>query len=201
MSTLDHQLRAALRAGFRRLNRFMLLLWRLGLGPALSLAPPITGRYLVLVHTGRKSGRLRRTPLNYAVVGGAIYVTAGFGAGSDWFRNIVAQPQVELWLPGGRLAATAAEVLAGAPGRLDLLRAVLRGSGFAAFLAGVNPYRLGDAELARATAGYRVVKLAPGERLAGPGGPGDLAWIWLPLAALAGLGIGIARLIGRRSRT
>ncbi|NTW98126.1 MAG: nitroreductase family deazaflavin-dependent oxidoreductase, partial [Oscillochloris sp.] len=105
MSAPNERVERALRQGFRLFNRYMLLLWRLGLGRWLSVTPTITGRYLVLTHTGRKSGLPRRTPLNFAEVDGTIYITAGFGAVSDWYRNILASPQVELWLPGGRRAA------------------------------------------------------------------------------------------------
>jgi len=33
----------------------------------------------VITHTGRKTGRKRRTPVNYAVVRDDVYCTAGFG--------------------------------------------------------------------------------------------------------------------------
>ncbi len=185
MSTFYERMERALRQGFRRFNPFMPPLWRLGLGPSLSLIPAITGRYLVLCHTGRKSGVRRRTPLNYARVGGTIYVTAGFGAVSDWYRNLLASPQVEIWLPDERYAARAAELPNDHPQRLDLLRAVLKGSGFAALLAGVNPYAIDDDALAQTTATYRLIAITPGAVLRGPGGPGDLAWVWWPVAGVA----------------
>jgi deazaflavin-dependent oxidoreductase (nitroreductase family) len=161
MSASESPAAHVLRRGFHYFNRWMLLLWKLGLGPWLSFAPPITGRYLVLGHTGRKTGMVRRTPLNYAQVDGTIYIVAGFGAVSDWYRNIIARPQIELWLPDGRSSARAKELPADHPARLDLMRAVLKGSGFAAFLAGVNPYSRDDARLARATADYRLIALVP----------------------------------------
>lgn len=79
---------------FRYGNRFMLLLWRLG---SYGNSPAIN-QVMALTHHGRKSGRRYRTPLNYAVVAGAIYCTAGFGRHSDWYRNLRANPQVEVWL-------------------------------------------------------------------------------------------------------
>ncbi|MBX0329460.1 nitroreductase family deazaflavin-dependent oxidoreductase [Oscillochloris sp. ZM17-4] len=182
MSTPRDRIERALRQGFRLLNRLMVLLWRLGLGPSLSLTPTITGRYLVLTHTGRKSGLPRRTPLNYAWIDGTIYVTAGFGPVSDWYRNLLAHPQVEIWLPDGRRAARAEELPDSHPQRLALLREVLKGSGFATMLAGINPYTFSDARLARASRFYRLIAITPGEELRGPGGPGDLAWVWWPVA-------------------
>ena len=61
----------------------------------------LSGQIMVLTHTGRKSGLRRRTPVNYALVDGEVYCTAGFGQISDWYRNILANPQVEVWLPDG----------------------------------------------------------------------------------------------------
>ncbi|NNJ12783.1 nitroreductase family deazaflavin-dependent oxidoreductase [Chloroflexales bacterium ZM16-3] len=156
----------------------------------------------MLTHTGRKSGMARRTPLNYARVDATIYVTAGFGPISDWYRNILAEPQVEIWLPDGRRAARAEELPDSHPQRLALLREVLKGSGFAALLAGVNPYTLSDVRLARATATYRLIAITPGEQLRGPGGPGDLAWVWWPVAGAAiGLVLGSGIDTSQQSRS
>lgn len=170
-----------LRAGFRQLNRFMLLMWRLGLGPWLSPWPSVTGRILVLCHVGRRSGTVHRTPLNYAIVDGDVYVLAGFGARTDWYRNVMQGREVELWLPDGRWAASAEDVSEQSD-RMGNLRRVLIGSGFAAYAFGVSP-RLSDERLAEITAEYRLVRLIRTEPMTGPGGPGDLAWVW-PLAIL-----------------
>ncbi|NNJ09237.1 nitroreductase family deazaflavin-dependent oxidoreductase [Chloroflexales bacterium ZM16-3] len=198
MPTPRDHVERALRQGFRLLNRMMVLLWRLGLGPSLSLVPAITGRYLVLSHTGRRSGIVRRTPLNYARVGETIYVTAGFGAVSDWYRNILAHPQVEIWLPDGSYAARAEELPDSHPQRLALLREVLKGSGFATLLAGINPYTFSDARLARASRFYRLIAITPGAVLRGPDGPGDLSWVWWPAAGLATILAALPPLLRRR---
>ena len=39
-----------LRSFFKRFNRFMLLLWQLGLGPWVNFWPDVTGRIMVIVH-------------------------------------------------------------------------------------------------------------------------------------------------------
>lgn len=77
----------------------MVLLWRLGLGKWINARPAVAGRIMVLNHTGRKSGLLRQTPLNYAIIDGEIYCTAGLGETTDWYRNILANPHVEVWTP------------------------------------------------------------------------------------------------------
>ena len=181
----------ALRQGFHYFNRFMLLQWRLGLGPALNLWPGGLGRYMVIVHRGRKTGLARYTPVNYAPIDGDIYCTAGFGAISDWYRNLQADPDVELWLPDGRWRARAADVSDG-DNRLTLMRQVLVGSGFAAPLMGVDPHTLSDDALAKASAGYRLVRFERTTPVTGPGGPGDLAWVW-PLVVLFFLPLALRR--------
>jgi hypothetical protein len=57
------------------------------------------------------------------------------------------------------------------------------GSGFAAFAAGINPYTISDEELERITAPYCLFHIRRTEARTGPGGPGDLAWVW-PLSTL-----------------
>jgi deazaflavin-dependent oxidoreductase (nitroreductase family) len=90
-----------LRKGFRQLNKFMVLMYRTGLGRSLNAWPAVGGRILVIRHTGRTSGLARFTPVNFAMVDGEIYCMAGFGAVSDWHRNLMVQPEAEVWLPDG----------------------------------------------------------------------------------------------------
>jgi deazaflavin-dependent oxidoreductase (nitroreductase family) len=51
---------------------------------------------LLLRHTGRKSGKQYATPLQYEKINGAYYIGAARGAKADWFRNIQANPQVQV---------------------------------------------------------------------------------------------------------
>ena len=186
--TPDPRLEEQLRQGFKYLNRFMLLMWRLGLGPMLNMGPAMAGRYMVITHIGRKSGLKRRTPVNYAVVDDEVYCVAGFGSISDWYRNIIANPQVDVWLPDGWWTGVAEEVTHPEV-RLPLLREVLIGSGFAALAAGVDPNKMKDEELNAATKEYRLIHIRRVAVRTGPDGPGDLVWVWpvlvmvlLPLA-------------------
>jgi deazaflavin-dependent oxidoreductase (nitroreductase family) len=185
-----------LRLALWYLNRLMILLWRLGLG-GWGNGTAFTGWVMVLGHTGRKSGRRRLTPVNYAIIDGDIYCTAGFGARSDWYRNICNNPLVEIWLPRGRWAGMA-EDLSNAPDRLEKLRRVIIASGFAGPLFGVNASRLDDQELDAATKAYRLIRIRRYEALTGPDGPGDLAWIW-PLATFGLLAL-LLRIRRRKSQ-
>ncbi len=169
-----------MRRAFKYLNPFMVLMFRLGLGRWLQFWPRVTGQILVLTHRGRKTGLARRTPLNFAFVDGDLYVLAGFGSVSDWYRNVKADPRVEVWLPNGWWSAVAEEAT-DHPDRLRILRAVLVGSGFAAYAFGVSP-KIPDERLAALSTGYRLLRLQRTEAHTGPGGPEDLAWVW-PLAA------------------
>ncbi len=172
-----------LRQGFKRyLNPFMVCMWRLGLGPFVNVWPPVGGRIMVIAHTGRKTGRRRFAPVNYAVVDGEIYCTAGFGGISDWYRNLMAKPEAEVWLPDGWWAATVEE-LSDSEQRLPLLRHVLIASGFAARAAGIDPFHISDEALTKTAANYRLLRLKRTAACTGPGGPGELAWVW-PLAAM-----------------
>jgi deazaflavin-dependent oxidoreductase (nitroreductase family) len=178
---MDHVQANRLRQAFKVLNRFMMLLWRLGLGGLVNAWPSVGGRIMVLTHTGRKTGLRRRTPVNYAIIGGDVYCTAGFGSVSDWYRNIKADPTVEVWLPDGWWAGTAEEVSGGEEDHLAHMRQVLIGSGFAALAAGINPHTMTDAELERATNDYHLIRIRRQVARTGLDGPGELAWIW-PLA-------------------
>jgi deazaflavin-dependent oxidoreductase (nitroreductase family) len=158
-------------------NRAMLLLWRLGLGPAMNRFPDSGGQLMVLTHWGRKSGNVYRQPLNYALVGGDVYCVAGFGASSDWYKNIVKHPRVEVWLPDGWWEGTA-EDQSDTPERLHLMRSVIRGSGFAGRLAGMDADGMSDAALDRATRDYRLIRIRRTAARTGKEGPGDLTWVW-----------------------
>lgn len=175
-----------LRQGFRYFNKFMLLMWRLGLS-RWGMRNQYSGWIMVIIHTGRKSGLRRRTPVNYAIVGGDIYCTAGFGALADWYRNLVANPQVEVWLPDGWWAGSATDVtMWPAEQRLPVLRQVLINSGFAAYAAGIDPRHLSDAELAEVTAAYKLIRIQRMGARTGPDGPGDLAWVWQAATVVLG---------------
>ncbi len=179
-----------LRQGFRYMNRFMVLMWRLGLGPFMNRRE-VSGQIMVITHTGRKSGQQRRTPVNYALVDGEVYCMAGFGAGSDWCRNIQANPQVEIWLPEGWWGGVAEDVSA-SPDRLNLLRQVLVASGFASYAVGIDPFKISDEDLARVTDKYRLVHIRRTTPCTGPGGPSELAWVW-PLSTFALLALLLLR--------
>lgn len=64
--------------------------YTLGLGPVL-------GKFVLLLTTiGRSSGKQRITPLQYEEIDGRIHLGSAFGKKSDWVKNILANPKVEV---------------------------------------------------------------------------------------------------------
>lgn len=174
---LSAELSEKLRRYFKMGNCWMVWFWRLGLGKLINISPRYLGQIMVLEHTGRKSGKRYRTPVNYALVNDEIYCTAGFGHISDWYRNILANPQVEVWLPDSWWAGVVEEVL-DPKLRMPILRKVLIASGFAAKLFGVDPQNLSDEDLEKLTHDYRLLRIRRVTARTGSGGPGELAWVW-----------------------
>jgi deazaflavin-dependent oxidoreductase (nitroreductase family) len=145
-----------LRRVFHGMNHFMVFMWKLGLGRMINLWPAVSGRILVIRHRGRRTGREYLTPVNYAPVDGEIYCAAGFGSGTDWYRNILANPVVELWLPSGRRRARACDV-SDSPCRVRLLREIVIASGIAGPLLGVDQRKLTDEQMAVLGKDYRLI--------------------------------------------
>ncbi len=190
----------SMRQAFKHfLNPFMLLMWRLGLGKWLNLSPQYGGRLMMLTHIGRKSGARYRQPLNYALVDGELYCVAGFGRRSDWYKNIMANPNVEVWLPDGWWAGMAEDVTETAQ-HTRLLREVILASGFAGYAAGIDAKRMSDAQLDALTQEYRLIHIRRTEPRSGEGGPGDLAWT-LPVSIFALLALLLWRNRARTRKT
>ena len=145
-----------LRRLFNGMNYFMVFLWKIGLRRLFDAWPAVGGRIMVIHHRGRKSGKEYLTPVNYAVVDHEIYATAGFGSGTDWYRNILANPDIQLWLPDGRRRAHACDV-SDSPLRAKLLRQIIIASGFAGPLMGVNQKKLTDEQLEKIGKDYRLI--------------------------------------------
>ena len=167
-----------LHRGFKILNRwFMIPIHRAGLGAWIST--PIGGYMLLLRVRGRKSGAIRETPLSYLVAEGAAWVLAGFGPRTEWYRNLLADPHVEVWMPGGRHAATAGEELDPAV-RARILPGLVRATGAPGFMVGLNPWTAADEAVIAALAWVPLVRIVPdeGPLEPGPDDPGGRAWIW-----------------------
>lgn len=64
-------------------------------------------RIVMLEHTGRRSGKLRQTPLEVVRRDGDSYVLcSGTGPKADWYRNLKSSPAVALWVGSQRYEVT-----------------------------------------------------------------------------------------------
>jgi hypothetical protein len=168
---------------FAVLNKFFMVpLFRLGLGPV--FGNPISGYIMVLKVIGRKTGRRRYVPVNYAMRNGFVYCLVGFGAKSPWYLNLMAQPDIELILPTGAIYGHVEDVTDPAE-RVVVVRQVLKNSGFATLFEGLNPYRASDEALRAKTADQPLLRIRPTGIGNGPSDPGGLAWVWSLLVPLA----------------
>ena len=175
---------------FRALNRvYVLPVIKAGLGPL--HANPLTGSWMLLRTTGRRTGRKREVALGYAILDGAVYCSAGFGPRTHWYRNLLAEPRVEIVLPGGAFAGLAEAV--SDPVELDRAwRALIRSLGVLgrAFVCG--PGAAPD-ELVMKTANLPLVRIRSVGIASGPADPGG--WLWVTMTV-----VGLAWLVGRARR-
>jgi deazaflavin-dependent oxidoreductase (nitroreductase family) len=171
-----------MRRFFWFLNKFFMVpMFRLGFGPF--FGNPFSGYIMVLKVIGRKSGKLRFAPVNYAIQDGKVYCMAGFGRRSDWYRNVRASTSIEAILPGGAISGMAQEVL-DPEERTRMIRQILKNAGLVAFLDGFNPYRIKEEELLKRTANMPLISIQAAGLGSGSSDPGGWAWVWVPLSAL-----------------
>lgn len=164
-----------LRRFFWFLNRFFMVpMFRLGLGGL--MANPFSGYIMVLKVIGRKSAKQRPTPVNYAIHQGAVWCISGGGKTADWYKNLMAHPEIEVILPGGAIFGRVSEEN-DAEIRRIVLRQILMNAGFACFMEGYNPWKISDAELKAKTQDMPLLKISPLGIGAGASDPQGWTWI------------------------
>lgn len=169
---------------FRVLNRiYVIPAIKAGLGPL--HANPLTGSWMLLKTTGRTTGLKREVALGYAILDGAVYCSAGFGPRTQWYRNLLAEPRVEIVLPGGAFAGVAEAVTD--PVELDLAwRALIRSLGMLGRAFVCAPDAAPDALVAK-TENLPLVRIRPVGIAGGPADPGGWLWVTLTVVGLAWL--------------
>ncbi|MBN1305508.1 MAG: nitroreductase family deazaflavin-dependent oxidoreductase [Anaerolineales bacterium] len=166
----------ALRKFFRFLNKyFMAPLFRLGFGSF--FGNPLSGYIMVLKVIGRKSGLARYAPVNYFIHRGNIHCISGGRKSSDWYRNLMAAPEVEVILPGGAVFGRAEEVV-DPNERVVITRGVFQNAGFAAFFEGYNPWKISNEDLAKRIEDLPVLRIRPLGVGNGAFDPAGWAWVW-----------------------
>jgi deazaflavin-dependent oxidoreductase (nitroreductase family) len=158
------------------LNKFFMVpMFRLGFGPF--FGNPLSGYIMVLKTIGRKSGVVRYVPLNYTIHKGNVYCISGGRKTSDWYRNLHANPEIEIILPGGTLYARMDEIC-DPDEKGSIARQVLKNAGFAGFFEGYNPFTISDEELKGKIIDLPVLRFQPLGVGNGPCDAGGWAWIW-----------------------
>jgi deazaflavin-dependent oxidoreductase (nitroreductase family) len=186
---------AILRQAFRLLNKFFMVpAYRLGLGAFIS--NPLSGYIMVIKTTGRKSGRARYTPVNYALMDGCIYCLSGWRSRADWYRNVMANPRLEVLLPGGALMGIAEEVV-DPDEQLRAARQLLKNAGFVGFTLGFNPFTASDEEVRHKCQGIPALRIRPHGVGSGPADPGG--WLWVLMTILSVLWL--SKRLSKRRRT
>lgn len=185
----------ALHDGFNTMNEYVSVpALRAGLGRYIS--NPLTGYLMILQTRGRKSGELREAPLGYTIVGEHVYCVAGFGRRTHWFQNVLADPGVEVILPGRAFSGVAEEVT-DPDERIRVLPPLLRSMGVVAGMVGMgNPWRDTPQEIARKCEGMPLVRIRATGIAAGPEDPGGRFWV-MPIVASAVLAVVLLRRRGR----
>ena len=101
-------------------------------GPVAPFPPTLAELDVCYVDTiGRRTGRLHRIEIWFALHEGTMYLISGNGPGADWYRNLIANPDVAVDLGPERRIGTARPVDAPDERRLvgDLLGAKHAGWG------------------------------------------------------------------------
>ena len=82
---------------------------------------------MLLTTTGRRSGLPRTTGVSFMPLGDRLVIFSGWGVRSDWYRNVLANPDVTIRVGTKELAATAVPV-ADPARRQELMRQMKAGS-------------------------------------------------------------------------
>ena len=186
---------------FRVLNpKTTVPLIRAGLGAW--MGTPIGGWLMVVRVHGRKSGLPHDIPLSYYVEEGCAWVMAGFGPRTHWYRNILADPHVEIVLPGRPPMRAIAEEVRNREIRARILPRLYPATGVPGYLGGANPFRASAEQILEVTSWLPLIRLRPeGEPLIpGPDDPGGTGWVWRQVVALtltAWLARALARMVRR----
>ena len=149
----------ALHDGFLLMNKYIgVPALKMGLGRYMS--NPLTGYLMILRTRGRKSGEMRDAPLGYTIVGECVYCVAGFGRPTHWFQNVLADPRVEVILPGRSFSGIAEEVTDAAE-RLRVLPPLLRSMGGGAAAMGMgNVWQMTPEAISANHMGARVLAIS-----------------------------------------
>jgi len=167
------------RTAFRYLNRCAVVPFHRA-GLSAWLGTPVAGCQLLLTTTGRTSHLRRHTPLGYLVAEGAAWVLAGYGPSTLWYRNLVADPRVEVRLPARDPFAALAEEALDPAVRARIVPPLVRSMPLPGAVIGCDPRTASDERILELVAWVPLIRLRPvdGRLQPGPDDPGGRGWIW-----------------------
>ena len=173
-----------LQRGFLFLNGgFMAPLLRSGFGWL--IGNQFTGHLMLLRTRGRRTGLLREAPLGYVIRDGSVYCVAGYGEPTPWFRNLLAEPGVEVVLPTRRFHGRA-EPVSDPVEWVAAYRALIASFGLIGGAIVGDVRGLDDEALLARDHALPVVRITPtdgsGPLVAGAFDPGGKGWL-LPCGA------------------
>ena len=116
---------------------------------------------------GRKTGKIRYTPVSYARIGPNIYCYQGKETKGQWYLNLLANPEVEVLLPGGRFSGHGEEVSDTAE-KIQAIRQILLGSGLNRSMYGFDPEAAADEVVREKTRDIPVVRIRLDSMNSGP---------------------------------
>ncbi len=85
----DAEYKRVFHGRIRQGNPWMAFFYRAGILPLFGMSKNV----MLLTTRGRKSGRLRQTPIGYFRIDGVLHVFTGWGPNANWYRNIQASPR------------------------------------------------------------------------------------------------------------
>ena len=201
LTGLARSISQASQEAFRYANRwFVVPLHRAGL--AAWLCGPLGGWQCLVTTIGRTSGLRRDTPLGYIVMDGAAWVMAGYGPRTQWYRNVLAEPRVDLRLPGRRPFAALAEEASDPDLRARVIPPLCRSMALPGVMIGCVPATSTDERILDCVSWVPLLRISPADGSAlvpGPEDPGGRGWIWRHIA-MTGVTIMLLALLRRLLR-
>lgn len=85
----DPQYRQAFHDRLRRYNPLVVAFYKIGLLPLFGASQTV----MLLTTKGRKSGKLRSTPIGYFRIGGVIHLFSAWGKSTSWYKNMTTYPE------------------------------------------------------------------------------------------------------------
>jgi len=151
----------------------------MGLGKILSHKALSGNKMLVLSSWGRKSHKPRHTMLSYVIVGEREYVSSGWGARTDWYKNILANPHVTVQV-GGRVYSARARRVQDISETTKIAQEMFATGGDTHFVSWLESFGIANDLQDVIDKRDRLVLVAfdKSEESGPPPMPADLKWIW-----------------------